>query len=112
MKQVKEIAKHDTATVLITGESGTGKQVVAESIHLLSNRNDKPFLEINCATLSRDLLESELFGHEKGAFTDAKQRKKGLFEVAEKGSVFLDEIGEMPVPPIRAIRFKLQIGFR
>ncbi len=96
LKQVKEIAKHDSATVLITGDSGTGKQVVAESVHMLSARKDRPFLEINCAALPGTLLESELFGHEKGAFTDAKQHKKGLLEIANKGTVFLDEIGEMP----------------
>ncbi len=96
LAQAREIAKHDSATVLITGDSGTGKQVVAESIHMLSARKEKPFLEINCATLPGTLLESELFGYEKGAFTDAKKRKKGLLEVANKGTVFLDEIGEMP----------------
>jgi len=94
---VTEVARHETATVMITGESGTGKQVVAQSLHLLSPRKEAPFLEINCATLPDTLLESELFGYEKGAFTDAKQRKKGLFEAAEGGTVFLDEIGEMPM---------------
>jgi DNA-binding NtrC family response regulator len=95
--QAKEIAKHDNATVLITGDSGTGKQVVAESIRFWSDRKNNPFLEINCAALPATLLESELFGYEKGAFTDAKRTKKGLFEIAENGTVFLDEIGEMPM---------------
>ncbi|GBC62537.1 sigma-54-dependent Fis family transcriptional re gulator [Desulfonema ishimotonii] len=97
LTQVTEVARHDGATVLITGESGTGKQVVAQSVHQLSPRQKKPFLEINCAALPDNLLESELFGYEKGAFTDARQRKKGLFETAEGGTVFLDEIGEMPL---------------
>ena len=97
LMQVTEVARHEGATVLITGESGTGKQVVAQSIHQLGPRKEKPFLEINCAALPDSLLESELFGYEKGAFTDARQRKKGLFEAAESGTVFLDEIGEMPM---------------
>ncbi len=97
LTQVNEVARHEGATILITGESGTGKQVVAQSVHMLSLRKEKPFLEVNCAALPDTLLESELFGYEKGAFTDARQRKKGLFEAAEGGTVFLDEIGEMPL---------------
>lgn len=94
-RQIREVAKHETATVLITGESGTGKELVAQAIHNLSPRVDKPFIEINCGSLPFNLLESELFGHERGAFTDAKTRKLGLFEESDNGSIFLDEIGEM-----------------
>ncbi len=94
-QQIREVAKHETATVLITGESGTGKELVAQAIHNLSPRVEKPFIEINCGSLPFNLLESELFGHERGAFTDAKTRKLGLFEESDNGSIFLDEIGEM-----------------
>lgn len=94
-QQVREVAKHETATVLITGESGTGKELVAQAIHNLSPRNAHPFVEINCGSLPFNLLETELFGHERGAFTDAKLRKIGLFEEADRGTIFLDEIGEM-----------------
>ncbi len=93
--QVREVAKHETATVLLTGESGTGKELVAQAIHNLSPRCDQPFVEINCGSLPFNLLETELFGHERGAFTDAKLRKIGLFEESDGGSIFLDEIGEM-----------------
>jgi two-component system NtrC family response regulator len=83
------------ATVLIEGESGTGKEMVAKSIHFNSARRDKPFIAVSCSALAESLLESELFGHEKGAFTGAVARKKGRFELADTGSLFLDEIGEL-----------------
>ncbi len=94
-QQIREVAKHEKSTVLITGDSGTGKELVAQAIHNLSPRSEQPFIEINCGSLPFNLLETELFGHERGAFTDAKNRKIGLFEEADRGSVFLDEIGEM-----------------
>lgn len=83
--------------VLITGETGTGKEVFANAIHQLSNRKNAPFISVNCGAIPETLLESELFGHEKGAFTGAYDQRKGYFEVADRGTIFLDEIGEMPV---------------
>ena len=94
-RQVMLLAGSDRTTVLITGESGTGKGWVARLIHRLSARRDAPFVDVNCAGLSATFLDSELFGHEKGAFTDAKELKQGLFEVADRGSLFLDEIAEL-----------------
>jgi DNA-binding NtrC family response regulator len=91
----KKIAHTKTTTILLLGESGTGKDMFAHAIHNDSIRNEKPFVTINCSSLPESLLESELFGHEKGAFTDARQLKKGLFEIADGGTVFLDEIGEI-----------------
>jgi DNA-binding NtrC family response regulator len=98
MQQVIEVIKvvaKSNATVLITGETGTGKELVAQAIHSQSHRRGKPFVAISCAALPESLLESELFGHEKGAFTGAYAQKKGKFEVANRGTLFLDEIGEM-----------------
>ncbi len=92
---MERVAKSEASTVLVQGESGTGKELVAKWIHYESSRADKPFVAINCAAVPSTLLESELFGYDKGAFTDAKAMKKGLFELADGGTVFLDEIGDM-----------------
>jgi transcriptional regulator with GAF, ATPase, and Fis domain len=93
---VIQVARADSS-VLILGESGTGKEKIAERIHSLSLRKDKPFIRINCAALPTSLIDSELFGHEKGAFTGAHERKIGRFEQAHTGTIFLDEIGELPL---------------
>jgi two-component system, NtrC family, response regulator AtoC len=95
MNFVRKVAASEATTILIQGESGTGKDLIAKSIHYESNRQDKPFVAINCSAIPETLMEAELFGHEKGAFTDAKQMKKGLFEAADGGTLFLDEIGEL-----------------
>lgn len=97
LRIVRRVAPSDTS-VLITGESGVGKELVAQAIHRLSRRADKPFIDLNCAALQDTLLESELFGHEAGAFSGARTRKLGLFEIADGGTLFLDEIMEMPLP--------------
>jgi two-component system, NtrC family, response regulator AtoC len=93
---VRKIADYKT-TVLVTGESGTGKELIARALHVTSQRRDKPFVAVNCGAIPSELLESELFGHVKGSFTDAVRDKKGLFELAHTGTLFLDEIGELPL---------------
>lgn len=95
MKFVHKVAISEATTILIQGESGTGKDLVAKAIHYRSGRSERPFVAINCSAIPETLIEAELFGHEKGAFTDAKAMKKGLFEVADGGTLFLDEIGEL-----------------
>jgi DNA-binding NtrC family response regulator len=97
MRQV-EMAAPSTASVLITGETGSGKEMVAQSIHMLSPRANNPFIAINCSAIPESLMESEIFGHEKGAFTGAAERRIGCFELANGGTLLLDEIGEMPAP--------------
>src|SRR6185369_7410542 len=95
MSFVRKVASSEATTILIQGESGTGKDLIAKAIHYESSRQEKPFVAINCSAIPETLMEAELFGHEKGAFTDAKQMKKGLFEMADGGTLFLDEIGEL-----------------
>lgn len=113
LDMMNKVAKSDAATVLVQGESGTGKELVAKYIHYASNRAEKPFVAINCAAVPATLLESELFGHEKGAFTDAKNSKKGLFELADGGTIFLDEIGDMEVGmQAKLLRFLEDRNFR
>jgi DNA-binding NtrC family response regulator len=108
--ELRRIAKSKASTALILGDSGTGKELAARAIHEWSERSGQPFVEINCASIPETLLESELFGYEKGAFTDARERKLGLFEIARSGSIFLDEIGDMPLKLqaklLRAIEYR------
>ena len=97
LKRQIAVAAPTDGWVLISGENGTGKELVARQLHLQSNRSDRPFVPVNCAAIPEELIESELFGHEKGAFTGAVQRKRGRFEIADGGTLFLDEIGDMSV---------------
>ena len=97
LRNMARILHRSVTQVLITGETGSGKSLIARALHKHGNRKDKPFIAINCGAIPDTLIESELFGHEKGAFTDASQQKKGLFEVANEGVLFLDEIGDLPV---------------
>ena len=95
MKFVRKVASSEASTILVQGESGTGKDLIAKAMHYESRRQHKPFVAVNCSAIPENLMEAELFGHEKGAFTDAKAMKKGLFEMAHGGTLFLDEIGEL-----------------
>jgi DNA-binding NtrC family response regulator len=105
MTFVNKVAASEATTILIQGESGTGKDLIAKSIHYNSSRKDKPWVPINCSAIPETLMEAELFGHEKGAFTDAKAAKKGLFEMADGGTLFLDEIGELsPILQAKLLR--------
>jgi len=109
----RKVAQSPASTVLLTGESGTGKDLLAKVIHYASSRSRRPFLNITCSALPETLLESELFGHERGAFTDARQMKRGLFEQADQGTVFLDEIGEtVPTLQAKLLRFLEEKAFR
>jgi DNA-binding NtrC family response regulator len=96
LQRLEKVARSNTATVLLQGETGSGKELMARYVHAQSARANGPFIDLNCSAIPEHLLESQLFGHEKGAFTDAKHFKKGLFELADGGTLFLDEIGEMP----------------
>lgn len=99
MNKVRDLIEHVSDTglnIIVTGESGSGKEVVAQNLYHKSPRNNKPFVKVNCAALPEGLLESELFGYEKGAFTGAEKKRRGKFELADKGVLFLDEIGDMP----------------
>ena len=107
--QIAKVAPTRTR-VLITGESGTGKELIARAIHRESALSDRPFVKVNCAAIPPDLIESELFGHERGAFTGAAARKKGLFEIADGGTIFLDEIGDMSLTAQAKVLRVLQSG--
>jgi transcriptional regulator with PAS, ATPase and Fis domain len=112
-EQLSKIAQSSGTTVLITGESGTGKELAAKALHFLSDRREKPFLAVNFSALTESLVESELFGHERGAFTDARQQKKGVFELADTGTILLDEIGDIsPKVQVRLLRVLEQKVFQ
>lgn len=105
LEQIRQVAEKDT-TVLITGESGTGKELIAREIHRRSKRSNAPFVALNCAAIPETLIESELFGHERGAFTSASDSRAGHFELADSGTLFLDEIGELSLPvQVKLLRF-------
>jgi len=113
LQTIQQVARSPASTVFLRGETGTGKDLVARVIHNASNRAPRPFINITCTALSETLLESELFGHERGAFTDAKAQKKGLLEVADGGTVFLDEIGDMATGlQAKLLRFLEERQFR
>src|SRR4029453_16260598 len=110
---VRKVARRPASAVLLTGESGTGKDLAAKVLHYASSRASRPFMNITCSALPDTILERELFGHERGAFTDARAQKRGLLESADGGTVFLDEIGEMaPALQAKLLRFLEEKTFK
>jgi len=108
LKQVEKVAPSDT-TVLILGETGTGKELIARALHRRSKRANRAFIRVNCAAIPQSLIASELFGHEKGAFTGATQRRLGRFELADGGTIFLDEVGEL-LPDTQVVLLRVLQG--